>query len=133
MTRSLDAAALGCAALLLVPTAAQAVTCQVFGYVKIDALDTYYCDENHLGTTICSGWAEKNLDSVTQPMAYIGIQVEEQPSGNNLGAATWTDGTGYYSVSWDAASCSGTAFKVRIRYKRHQPGYSGPPLRAFVW
>lgn len=99
---------------------ARAVSCTVQGTIRIESMDTYYCDPDIAGIN-CTGWKETDLDDKHEanapPMRYAYILVTD--TSNNTLAQTYTNGSGFYSTpSFSLPACSGNirlhAFLVRV-------------------
>jgi hypothetical protein len=49
------------------------VTCLIAGNITLDSSDSYYCDTSN--GTDCAGWREVDLDTQTQPLKYVGVEI----------------------------------------------------------
>lgn len=109
----------------LVPATAHAVTCNVTGTVKIDALDSYFCKEDPDGpggaTQDCSNWNETDLDTTTKPMKYIRLKVTNSTNSNDVYDNAFTDASGNFTATWTDtswSSCTGHSVDVVIWFQR---------------
>src|SRR5262245_23587079 len=118
----------------LLPANAHAVTCTINGSVTLDSADSYYCDEDILGTSACSSWREKNLDSTTKPIQYMHLCVLKD--NVELDCAQ-TDANGNWSATFSltGSSCQGQEVEIRhfyIRVHENDVGVDFPRLRFWV-
>ena len=71
------------------------VTCLINGNITLDSSDSYYCDTS---TGIdCTGWTEVDLDSVSRPMQYMGVEIWNL-AGSYRYKRVFTNQTGGYAA-----------------------------------
>lgn len=100
--------------------ASASTTCTVRGSYRVEPLDTWYCDTDHV--TSCAGWNEVDLDQKrganAAPLQHMRMVLRDS-AGNQLDqTATGTDGS--YSMSFVtlAASCAGQVVQVQNYFQR---------------
>jgi hypothetical protein len=99
------------------PAVARAVNCIVQGTIRIESMDTYYCDPD-VGAD-CSGWKEDDLDNrlnFAQRMRYSHTLITD--TNDAVLAQTYTNNVGFYSATISLPACTGLvrvhSFLVRV-------------------
>lgn len=106
-------------AVLLAPTAVLAQRqCTVTGNVTIDSSDSYYCDTTWGNN--CAGWREVNLDSVSQPMRFLAVEIWDGNGTTRLGKThTLSNGSFSRTVLMPGNDpCAGRAFRLAVDMRR---------------
>lgn len=125
--RSVAAAVLA-ACVLCVSQSASAATCTVTGKLDIESVDNYYCDNN---TADCTGWLAVDYDSTKKPLRYIRVRVVNPVYGNTI-ATGFTDGSGYYTVSWSASTaCTSQYVRLEMDFIRVHESDRTVPLPRY--
>src|SRR5262245_27100675 len=109
--------ALIAAAALLFASVSQAnVSCTIGGSILLDSSDSYYCDTGVLGTTACSGWREKDLDSTRVPLGFMEVCV----MSGLAPSCTISNASGNWSrtVTLSGSQCAGQELEVRYYFSR---------------
>jgi len=106
-------------AVLLAPTAVLAQRqCTVTGNVTIDSSDSYYCDTTWGNN--CAGWREVNLDTVSQPMRFLAVEIWDGNGTTRLGKThTLSNGSFSRTVLMPGNDpCAGRAFRLAVDMRR---------------
>lgn len=106
-------------AVLLAPTAVLAQRqCTVTGNVTIDSSDSFYCDTTWGNN--CAGWREVNLDTVSQPMRFLAVEIWDGNGTTRLGKThTLSNGSFSRTVLMPGnAPCAGRAFRLAVDMRR---------------
>jgi hypothetical protein len=108
-------------------SSAHAATCVVQGTVRVESMDTYYCDPDILGTAACASWIETDLDdksgSSAPPLKNALLLLSKD--GALLSSAV-TSATGAYSFSYQSVSCSqNNSVRVHVYFDRRDPADVG--------
>ncbi|MCC6215346.1 MAG: hypothetical protein IT376_10785 [Polyangiaceae bacterium] len=104
---------------VLLSQQAHAVTCTIQGTVKIEPLDSYYCDTNH--SQDCSGWTQVDLDAArgaqAKPIRYMAIEIWQ---GSSFLGLMHSNSVGSYSKSFalPGSTCSGQGIQLRWVMRR---------------
>jgi hypothetical protein len=106
-------------AVLLAPTAVLAQRqCTVTGNVTIDSSDSYYCDTTWGNN--CAGWREVNLDTVSQPMRFLAVEIWDLGQTTRYGKThTLSNGSFSRTVLMPGnAPCAGRQIVLRVDMRR---------------
>lgn len=112
--RTLAAALFSSLLMLCSSPAVAAVACSITGSVKVEPLDSYYCDTSSQSN--CGGWLETDLDSArggsAKPMRYMRLEIWQ---GSTYLGKTHTNVDGTYGVTvWlPGSTCAGQNVTVQ--------------------
>lgn len=94
------------------------VSCTINGSITLEPSDSYYCDTEILGTSACTSWREKDLDSTTVPIAFMNVCV--QLDDNSKLDCTNSDANGNWSATFTlpGTQCAGQQVDIRHYFAR---------------
>lgn len=115
---------------LVVP--AFAATCTVSGRIRVQSMDSYYCDRNFLAD--CAQWNEQDLDTTDKPLQHMLVSLHSNVAARTVLATTATDTTGFYSLTFTATACPANAILVEWMARVHEADHAAavPRLRFAV-